>query len=83
MLVLSRRREEIIDIFPDGDLSGRVIEVFVVEITEGKVRLGITADKKIPVHRREVTEVIRRTKEANDARQGEGETAGEDPPENG
>jgi len=47
MLVLSRKRNERIVI---GDL----VTVTVVAIRGDKVRLGIDAPKKIPVHREEV-----------------------------
>jgi carbon storage regulator len=54
MLVLSRNRDEIIRIGDD-------IEVQVVEITHNKVRLGITAPPKVPVHRQEVYEAIKKS----------------------
>ena len=50
MLVLSRRKNESIMI---GDF-----EIMIVDIKGDKVRLGITAPKKIPVHRKEVYETI-------------------------
>ena len=53
MLVLSRQRDETI-------IIGDNIEVTVVDIRGGKVRLGITAPKGISVHRKEVYEAIRR-----------------------
>jgi carbon storage regulator len=51
MLVMTRRRDESI-------LVNRDIEITVVEIRGDKVRLGITAPKEVPVHRREVFEAI-------------------------
>ncbi len=51
MLVMTRRRDESI-------LVDRNIEITVVEIRGDKVRLGITAPKEVPVHRREVFEAI-------------------------
>lgn len=51
MLVLSRKRDESIVI------DNRII-VTIVEIRGDKVRLGIEADKEIPVHRQEVQELI-------------------------
>lgn len=51
MLVMTRRRDESI-------LVDRHIEITVVEIRGDKVRLGITAPKEVPVHRREVFEAI-------------------------
>ncbi len=53
MLVLSRKRNESIVI-------GDNIVVTVVDIRGDKVRLGIEAPSEIPVHRREVFDVIQR-----------------------
>ena len=55
MLVLSRQKDESIVIGDD-------IEVTIVDVRGDKVRLGITAPKHIPVHRREVYEAIQREK---------------------
>lgn len=38
------------------------IEVFVVDIRSDKVRIGITAPKDVPVHRREVYDIINNQK---------------------
>ena len=51
MLVLSRRKDESI-------MIGEDIEIRVIDIRSGKVRLGITAPKRIPVHREEVYKAI-------------------------
>ena len=51
MLVLSRKQEEEIVINND-------IVIRIVEIRGDRVRLGISADPAIPVHRREVHDVI-------------------------
>ena len=53
MLVLSRHKSESIDI-------GDNISVMVVEIRGDRVRLGIDAPRGTTVHRREVTDVIKR-----------------------
>lgn len=53
MLVLSRQRDETITIGDD-------IEVTVVDIRGDKVRLGISAPKQVPVHRKEVYLEIKR-----------------------
>ncbi len=53
MLVLSRQKDQTIMI---GDES----EITVVDIRGDKVRIGITAPTKIPVHRKEVYEAIKR-----------------------
>ena len=55
MLVLSRQKDESIVIGDD-------IEVTIVDVRGDKVRLGITAPKSIPVHRREIYEAIQREK---------------------
>jgi len=53
MLVLSRRRDETI-------MIGENVEITVVDIRGDKVRLGITAPARIPVHREEVYDAIKR-----------------------
>lgn len=53
MLVLSRQRDQTIMIGDD-------IEITVVDIRGDKVRLGINAPSKIPVHRKEVYDAIKR-----------------------
>jgi len=55
MLVLSRRKDESI-------IIGDNVEITIVDVRGDKVRLGITAPKDIPVHRREVYEAIQREK---------------------
>ena len=57
MLVLSRLKDESIIIGDD-------IEITIVDVRGGKVRLGINAPKTITVHRKEVYEAIQREKEA-------------------
>ena len=58
MLVLSRQRDESIMIGDD-------VEITIVDVRGDKVRLGITAPKSIPVHRREVYDAIQREKSGN------------------
>jgi carbon storage regulator len=53
MLVLSRQKDESI-------MIGDNVEITIVDVRGDKVRLGITAPKAIPVHRREVYEAIQR-----------------------
>ena len=53
MLVLSRKKNEFIDI-------GNDIHIVVVEIRAASVRLGITAPKNTTVHRREITDLLKR-----------------------
>ena len=57
MLVLSRKRDEVIKIGDD-------IEITVVDIRGDKVRLGITAPKEVMVHRKEVYEDIKKENQA-------------------
>jgi carbon storage regulator len=52
MLVLSRKKGEEI-------IIGRDVVITVVDIQEDRVRIGISAPKEVPVHRREVFEAIR------------------------
>jgi len=56
MLVLSRQKDESI-------MIGDNVEIVIVDVRGDKVRLGITAPKEIPVHRREVYEAIKREAE--------------------
>ena len=58
MLVLSRQRDESIMIGDD-------VEIIIVDVRGDKVRLGITAPKSIPVHRREIYDAIQREKNEN------------------
>ena len=62
MLVLSRQRDQSI-------MIGNDVEVTIVDVRGDKVRLGITAPKNIPVHRREVYEAIQREKNQKKAQQ--------------
>jgi carbon storage regulator len=52
MLVVTRKRNESIMIWDN-------VEVTVVAIRDNQVKLGITAPKEIPVHRREVFDRIK------------------------
>lgn len=53
MLVLSRKLNESI-------MIGDAVEVIVLEVREGHVKLGIKAPRDISIHRQEVYEEIRR-----------------------
>lgn len=55
MLVLSRHRDEAIMIGDD-------IVITIVDIRDGKVRLGVEAPRDVSVHRQEVYEAIHREK---------------------
>jgi carbon storage regulator CsrA len=58
MLVLSRKSREAVVV---GGLDGfdRMLKVIVLEILNGKVKLGFEVDAAVPVHRSEVWERIR------------------------
>ena len=62
MLVLSRQKDESIMIGDD-------VEITIVDVRGDKVRLGITAPRKIPVHRREVYDAIQREKSEKSEKQ--------------
>lgn len=53
MLILSRKRNEVIRISDD-------ITITVVDIRGDKVRIGIDAPRDVPVHRGEVYDAIQR-----------------------
>ena len=55
MLVLSRQKDESIMIGDD-------VEIIIVDVRGDNVRLGITAPKSTPVHRREIYNAIQRNK---------------------
>jgi carbon storage regulator len=55
MLVLSRQKDESI-------MIGDEVEITIVDVRGDKVRLGITAPKSIPVHRKEVYNAIQQEK---------------------
>jgi len=55
MLILSRQKDESI-------MIGDNIEIFIADIRGGKVRVGITAPREIPVHRKEIYEAIQKEK---------------------
>ncbi|MHC4271476.1 MAG: carbon storage regulator CsrA, partial [Planctomycetota bacterium] len=55
----SRQRDESIMIGDD-------VEITIVEVRGDKVRLGITAPREIPVHRREVYDAIQAEKDTKE-----------------
>lgn len=57
MLVLSRKNDESVVVGADDSLGGTV-KVTVLEMGNGRVRLGFEANKAVPVHRAEVWERI-------------------------
>lgn len=60
MLVLSRKKDQSVII---GHGSEHIV-ISVVEIRGDRVRLGVTASPNIPVHRKEVHDVIHGTRQA-------------------
>jgi carbon storage regulator len=56
MLILTRKIDEKIVIDPDGS----PVVVTVLDIRNGKVRLGVEADRAITIHRVEVQDAIER-----------------------
>jgi len=64
MLVLTRQRDESIMIGDD-------VEIIIVDVQGDKVRLGITAPKSVPVHRREIYDAIHREKKPQQPEQPE------------
>lgn len=57
MLVLTRKnRESVVIGQPDG--LQVVLEITILEIEGGRVRLGFEADTRMPIHRREVWDRI-------------------------
>jgi len=71
MLVLSRRKDESIMIGDD-------VEVMIVDVRGDKVRLGITAPKKVPVHRREIYDAIQREKSGEEPSKNQNKTIQEE-----
>ena len=59
MLVLSRKQDESIIIGDD-------IKVTVLGIANGQVKIGIEADRSIPVHREEIFNRIKAEQEGGD-----------------
>jgi len=75
MLVLSRQRDESIMIGDD-------VEIIIVDVRGDKVRLGITAPKNIPVHRREIYDAIQREKNENkESKESQDKKSKTEPPE--
>jgi carbon storage regulator CsrA len=57
MLVLTRKNRESV-VIGRADEMQIVLEITVLEIEGGRVRLGFEADTKMPIHRREVWDRI-------------------------
>jgi carbon storage regulator len=59
VLVLSRQKDESI-------MIGDNVEITIIEVRGEKVRLGITAPRETPVHRREVYDAIQAEKKSKE-----------------
>ena len=57
-------RDEEMQLRSDEMQLGPDVTVSVVDIRDGKVRVGVIAPKDVPVHRKEVYEAIRRENQA-------------------
>ena len=57
MLVLTRKNRESVVIGQPGEMR-IALEITILEIEGGRVRLGFEADNKLPIHRREVWDRI-------------------------
>jgi len=66
MLVLTRKNQESVVVGGAGGFE-RMLKVTVLDIDNGKVRLGFEVDKDIPVHRAEVWERIQAGETSNNA----------------
>ena len=73
MLVLSRQKNESV-VIGGGDSGFPEMVVTVVDIRGDKVRLGIEAPKEVPVHRKEIYDLIQRQNAEADATKAAGET---------
>jgi len=58
MLVLSRKNDQSV-VIGGLDHFAQMLKVTVLEIGQGRVRLGFEANKDVPVHRAEVWERLR------------------------
>ena len=57
MLVLTRKNRESVVIGQPGEMR-IALEITILEIEGGRVRIGFEADNKLPIHRREVWDRI-------------------------
>jgi carbon storage regulator len=55
-------------------MIGDDVEIIIVDVRGDKVRLGITAPKNIPVHRREIYDAIKKEKSNGTGSNGESDT---------
>ncbi len=63
-------------------MIGDDVEIIIVDVRGDKVRLGITAPKNIPVHRREIYDAIQREKNENkESKESQDKKSKTEPPE--
>jgi carbon storage regulator CsrA len=72
MLVLSRKSQESVVVGGSGSFE-RLLKVTVLEISNGRVRLGFEAEADVPVHRLEVWERIHASVRPDSKRDGPAE----------
>jgi carbon storage regulator CsrA len=58
VLVLARKNKESV-VIAASDNSHELVRVTVVDICEGRVKLGFEADRGVPIHREEIWERVR------------------------
>jgi carbon storage regulator len=58
MLVLARKNKESV-VIAASDNSHELVRVTVVDICEGRVKLGFEAERNVPIHREEIWERVR------------------------
>lgn len=80
MLVLTRKSRESVVIGRAGEMQ-IVLEITVLEIEGGRVRLGFEADNRMPIHRREVWDrICNGNGHTNGSPAGNGQAAADAPP---
>jgi carbon storage regulator CsrA len=78
MLVLTRKNRESVVIGQPGEMQ-IALEITILEIEGGRVRLGFEADNKLPIHRREVWDRICNGHAGNGEPRGQASLAGTQP----
>jgi carbon storage regulator len=58
MLVLARKNKESV-VIATPDNSHELVRVTVIDICEGRVKLGFEAERDVPIHREEIWERLR------------------------
>jgi carbon storage regulator CsrA len=58
MLVLSRKKDEVVQITVPPSAVAQVIKVMVVEVRPDKTRIGFEADRSVIIHREEIQRIV-------------------------